>query len=308
MPLFLPEDIVGTRYEPMWQEEENGVILPLKGRGGVFGVMYMCMDELLKDREERDTLFAAADLFGFAFENAILRRNLEESKGRVELYNDILLHDIMNYLVPIQSYLKLISNPSMTEERRTDYLQKVLAIDERLNEFVSDVRVLLRSMESSHKDLVPISLVKSIRKSMEAAKGPYEKADLRLQMDPEEEAMNPLVLADEGLPEIFTNLLTNAIKFSDPKPITVHVLLNDGSRTIRVEIEDMGPGIPDDKKHRVFERHFSEPTLSGKRSTGLGLSIVRTLVENYGGKVWTDDRVRGDYRQGAKFVVELNLS
>jgi signal transduction histidine kinase len=75
-----------------------------------------------------------------------------------------------------------------------------------------------------------------------------------------------------------------------------------------VEIEDMGPGIPDDKKHRIFERRYSEPTLSGKRSTGLGLSIVRTLVENYGGKVWADDRVRGDYRQGAKFVVELNLA
>jgi PAS domain S-box-containing protein len=308
VPLFLPEDIVGTRHEPMWQEGGTAVIMPLKGRGGVIGVMYMCMDELLKDQEERDTLFAAADLFGFAFENAILRRNLEDSKGQVELYNDILLHDIMNYLVPIQSYLELISNPSMTEERRTSYLQKVLGIDERLNEFVGDVKVLLKSMESSRKDLVPISLVKSIRKSMEAAKGPYEKADLRLQMDPGEEAMNPLVLADEGLPEIFTNLLTNAIKFSDPQPITVRVLLNNGGKTVRVEVEDMGPGIPDDKKHRIFERRYSEPTLSGKRSTGLGLSIVRTLVENYGGKVWADDRVRGDYRQGAKFVVELNLA
>ncbi len=70
-----------------------------------------------------------------------------------------------------------------------------------------------------------------------------------------------------------------------------------------VTIDDNGPGIPDEMKRRLFNRfeRGTTPT-SGK---GLGLYLVRKLVEGYGGHVWVEDRVQGDHSQGSRFVVVL---
>ena len=68
-------------------------------------------------------------------------------------------------------------------------------------------------------------------------------------------------------------------------------------------VEDDGPGIPDDLKSVIFNR-----TLRGTskaRGMGLGLYLVKSLVDSYGGKVWIENRVHGDHTKGARFVVLL---
>jgi signal transduction histidine kinase len=68
-------------------------------------------------------------------------------------------------------------------------------------------------------------------------------------------------------------------------------------------IDDNGPGIPDDMKERVFNRMQRGDTKAS--GSGLGLYLVKTLVDSYGGKVWVEDRVKGDYGKGARFMVML---
>ena len=77
----------------------------------------------------------------------------------------------------------------------------------------------------------------------------------------------------------------------------------NGSHYCRVMVEDDGPGIPDDFKASIFNR-----TLKGTQNVkgmGLGLYLVKSLVDSYGGRVWVEDRVSGDHTKGAKFVVML---
>jgi signal transduction histidine kinase len=77
----------------------------------------------------------------------------------------------------------------------------------------------------------------------------------------------------------------------------------DDKHYFRIMIDDNGPGIDDESKAKLFSRFTrGESRASGK---GLGLHIARTLVEDYGGKMWVEDRVPGDYTQGARFVVVL---
>jgi len=70
-----------------------------------------------------------------------------------------------------------------------------------------------------------------------------------------------------------------------------------------VTVADHGVGIPDDKKEMIFQRFA--PRLAGSRGIGLGLSIVKSIVERYGGRIWVDDRVKDDHSQGALFHVLL---
>ncbi len=71
----------------------------------------------------------------------------------------------------------------------------------------------------------------------------------------------------------------------------------------RVTVEDNGPGIPDELKNRLFMRFQGDQAKAiGK---GLGLYLVRTLVHDFRGTIRVEDRVPGDYKKGAKFVVLL---
>ncbi len=117
------------------------------------------------------------------------------------------------------------------------------------------------------------------------------------------------VRANELLYDVFANLVSNAINHTgDGTEIAVVLEMKgaEGSRYCRVSVEDDGPGIPDDLKDRIFNRMLKGTTRA--KGTGLGLYLVRSLVESYGGRVWVEDRVPGDHRKGAKFVVMLPVA
>lgn len=112
-----------------------------------------------------------------------------------------------------------------------------------------------------------------------------------------------LAHADRGYTEqVLDNLVSNAIKYSPHgKRVLVRVKAGDG--TVRVEVQDEGPGLSENDKTRLFgtfARLSALPT-GGEQSTGLGLSIVKKLVEAMQGRVWCESEVG----KGATFIVEL---
>ena len=101
---------------------------------------------------------------------------------------------------------------------------------------------------------------------------------------------------------IFENLLSNAIKFSPPKT-RVFVVVSDLEEEVEISIQDQGPGISEEDQKKLylkFERLTPRPT-GGESSTGLGLSIIKTLIEKMQGKIRYEERPRA----GATFVVNL---
>jgi signal transduction histidine kinase len=109
-----------------------------------------------------------------------------------------------------------------------------------------------------------------------------------------------------GRVEIFSNLIDNAIRHSSG-PINVWIrvstVFESGREYHRIDIEDNGPGIPDQVKEQIFTRAWRGRTKAvGK---GLGLFLVRRLVEDFDGRVWVEDRIIGDPTKGSRFVVLL---
>ena len=121
-----------------------------------------------------------------------------------------------------------------------------------------------------------------------------------------EESDHCTVMASSLLKEAFSNIVNNAIKHSSG-PLIVDIGLKYevtvAGMYAKISIEDNGPGIDDGIKVKLFNRSARGSTRSAGR--GLGLFLVKRLVENLNGKVWVEDRVPGDHTKGARFVVLL---
>jgi PAS domain S-box-containing protein len=121
-----------------------------------------------------------------------------------------------------------------------------------------------------------------------------------------------LVTADEiALRQVLENLLSNAIKYSEHgKQITVRLLMQHQTEhsdhsLVRIEVEDEGPGISAEDQPKLFEKfvRLSTKATGGEHSTGLGLNIVKKLVDAMGGRVWCES----EPNHGATFIVTFAL-
>ncbi len=87
----------------------------------------------------------------------------------------------------------------------------------------------------------------------------------------------------------------------DEGVIEIIVESGDSEGFVRVAITDRGAGIPDDRKEELFSRLENGRTLG----SGMGLTLVKRIIERYEGRAWVEDRVPGTHAMGAKFVIEL---
>ncbi len=115
------------------------------------------------------------------------------------------------------------------------------------------------------------------------------------------------LVANGLLKDVFSNLIGNAIKHTQRKNVIINIRLNSfheyHKKYYRVIVEDNGCGIPDNLKLKIFNRlERGDTKAHGK---GLGLYLVKTLVDDFHGQVWVEDRIAGDRTQGSRFVVTL---
>jgi signal transduction histidine kinase len=110
------------------------------------------------------------------------------------------------------------------------------------------------------------------------------------------------VVDDDALRQVLLNLLDNAVKYG-PDGQEVQVGVTPGRDSVRVWVEDEGPGIPPGDRERIWQRFFrlDQHKESAVAGTGIGLTVVRDLVDLHGGKSWVEAGERG----GARFVVEF---
>ena len=114
-----------------------------------------------------------------------------------------------------------------------------------------------------------------------------------------------MMMGNELLEDVFHNILDNAVEYDQHDRVEVEVAMSaveDGNYG-KIEFKDHGPGVPDELKERIFTRW--ERGDKSVFATGLGLMLVKQIVDMCGGSVWVEDRVRGDRSAGSTFVVLL---
>jgi signal transduction histidine kinase len=115
---------------------------------------------------------------------------------------------------------------------------------------------------------------------------------------------NLIIIADSLIEQVFVNLFTNAVKNDKNKVKRIEVTAFQKGDLCTISIIDYGTGIPLDKREQLFIR-YSEFKKDG-RGSGLGLFIVKTLIDRYNGKIAVESRIQDDYTKGTCFKIFLH--
>jgi len=165
-------------------------------------------------------------------------------------------------------------------------LQIAYSNSQRLVRLINDI-LDIEKIESGKAafDMRPIDLGALVEQSIEANRGFADSFAVQMRLDPG--FSRPFVRADsDRMTQVLTNLLSNAIKFSPSSGEVVVTIENRGPR-VRVSVRDHGPGIPEAFRPRVFDK-FAQADAScvpGKQGTGLGLNIVKQIIDLHGGSI-----------------------
>ncbi len=243
-----------------------------------------------------------------ASEVAALARAFEEmrvaleGKAYVERYTQALAHEFKAPLSAIRGAAELLAeNPP--EPERAKFIANLRAESERLR-LIVDRLLELAALESRRAGatLAEIELAAVVRDVQSALAG--VAAERRVRLGCEASAGARVRGEHFLLAQALGNLVQNALEFS-PVDGEVTIALRIGAGRALVIVEDNGPGIPDFAVERVFERFYSLPRPdTGRKSSGLGLSIVHEIARLHGGEVTLENRAGG----GARAVFSLPLA
>lgn len=233
----------------------------------------------------------------------------------IERFAADVAHEIKNPLTSLRSAVETASR--VKDEASRQKLMDIIHHDvHRLDRLISDISSASRlDAELSREEMGKVDIAALMYRLRDAYKKPLKRGDddhdgedTKIVLDMPEESGLFVKGSTDRLSQVFGNLLSNALSFSPADGrVTVRVLVQND--TIMVQVDDQGPGIPENKLQTVFERFYTERPQHetyGEHS-GLGLSISKQIVDAHGGQIWGENLRGADgVIKGARFNVVLS--
>jgi PAS domain S-box-containing protein len=234
-------------------------------------------------------------------------KNYRRSYNRAEFYKDLFAHDMNNILQNLKSsaeLLRLWLNDPEKGEKIRDLINILKEQIDRGASLITNVRKL-SAIEDEGVDEKIIELNHLLTTTITQIKNRFLERQVKIKFDPASEFSN--VKAGDLLVDVFENILINAIMHNKSDIIQLEVKISEvqeyNKKYFKIEFLDNGIGILDDVKEVIFNRAYKkEKATSGM---GIGLSLVKKIITSYGGKIWIENRVKGDYTKGSNFIVLL---
>ncbi len=230
-----------------------------------------------------------------------------EAYNKSDFYKDLLAHDMGNILSNIMSSIQLIEisrNKAEDDEIKEKLLKLIKTQVQRGASLISNVRKLsfLEEKEVSIKNIEITSLLEN---AIELIRSRFNQSNVKIKIDTPQKGIK--VKGGDLLLDVFENILINAIihNHNDIKKIWIEVfpIKKDKEKYVRLEFKDNAVGIIDDRKTEIFERSYKKDKSTG--GMGIGLSLVKMIIDGYDGKIWVEDRIEGDHTKGSNFIILL---
>ena len=231
-------------------------------------------------------------------------QQFREAYNRAELYKDLLYHDINNILnnigLSIELSEKLLNEPNKENDIKEIYeiIKKQFA---RGTKLITNVRKL-SSLDFSEKSFKTIEVIKMLEDTINVVIGKKSTRDIDISLDSFQDEI--FIQANDLLIDIFENLLINALNYSDKSKVKILIKISRELQKkinfIKFEFMDNGIGVSEKKKKIIFQQSFNKE--KGSKGMGLGLTLVKKIIESYGGEIWVENRVKEDYTKGANFI------
>ncbi|MCK4848892.1 MAG: HAMP domain-containing histidine kinase [Candidatus Heimdallarchaeota archaeon] len=224
---------------------------------------------------------------------------------------NITRHDIPNYLHTVNMALEGMLS-SKTEIDNKQLLEIAYTNTTRAIQILGDLRELSK-LEHPFDDLRPVNVAQILNQVQKDVVSHYPDKEINITIQSGISLDKSVIIASELLSEVFMNIFTNSIKFTSENEVIIDITIDKIIRDqefINVKITDFGQGIPPEVKNFLFDRanlikNGWKPT---KKSTGLGMTIIKSLVDFFGGDISYQNRVEDDWTKGTTVTLLFPLA
>lgn len=207
-------------------------------------------------------------------------------------------HELKTPITIVRGYAEaLYENPSLSAELQHQITSKIMRSCDRMTALIKDLLTLADIENIPSSRLSYVDLAELLKDCEERLKELFPEATLNLYVKHE------VVFADRDLLELaFTNLIENAAKYSNP-PAHITVRVEENDQVVTASITDQGIGIPETDVEHIFDRFFTVDKAHSQKmgGSGLGLSIVKTIIEKHGGTISVQSKIG----KGSTFIIQL---
>ncbi|HUI89377.1 MAG TPA: ATP-binding protein [Anaerolineales bacterium] len=300
-PLYVHRDMMsGKRLAETWPEEVVQRIMGESQGRGFKSPQVLERFTLPFSRDEYEARLYPID----SREALIVIRDITEQIQLDQMKSDFINRASHELRTPVTSAIlmaELIQEGGTAEE--LDEYWHTLKSELNRQKILIDRLLIAGRLESGMMKLehTPLDLVHALLDSVQAVKPIAKKRNVVIQLNGTEKPTR--VIGDKGgLEQVFINLINNAVKFS-PEGKTVHIDLAEHESDVSISIADHGLGIPPEAASHLFERFYraKNVTVAEIPGSGIGLYIVKSIVEELGGKIAVESVIK----QGTTFIVTL---
>lgn len=207
-------------------------------------------------------------------------------------------HEFKTPINAIEGYAALLREQDLTPDEQRQYVEKILFNTRRLSTLTGNILLLSKlSSQSIRPRRTTFRLDEQIRQAVLALEQKWEDKELDLDVDLERTTFTGY---EALLLHVWTNLIDNAVKF-DPRGGLLRLRLYQPDEHLLFTIEDSGPGIAAGDEERIFAKFYQSDTSREAEGNGLGLALVKKIVELNGGSVRAENLPQG----GCRFTVRL---
>ena len=208
-------------------------------------------------------------------------------------------HEIKTPLSVIRSYAGALQRDSLSDAERRECAETIVTASENLSLLISNI---LRLNKLENQEIVPSAAAYDLTRQLSdcalAHEEQWEKKNIDFDAQLEERVM---VMADESMMEIvFNNLIANAVKFTEPGGRILLRQEKEGDDVV-VTVADTGCGMDEETVRHIFDKFYQGDTSHSGEGNGLGLSLVRRVLEISGGSI----SVRSATGEGSEFIVRI---
>jgi signal transduction histidine kinase len=267
-------------------------------------VAYMTSSITVRLRQhDRELLQSHQAILAKSLELEAVNERLRRLDAERTRFLTLVTHELRAPINTIHTNVELALTGYGSPERVRDILERIKRRTAELGELISDLLRLARAREEASRDegTVPVRVEEVLNSVVQLMKAEADSKDLFLSVDVEPGL--PAACANpDRLKLVWTNLLSNAIKYTEPGGI-IAVTLKQTPEHLVGTVRDTGIGIPPEDQSRIFEEFYRAENARdvSRVGTGVGLSIVQRLVENWGGRIW----VESEPGLGSKFTFVL---
>ena len=270
------------------------------------GTLFYCEMRISPLFDEKDNIIGYLGSQKDVTDRKLAKERLLEARNRSDFYKDLLAHDISNILNNIQASTHLLetwNNIYGKTDERMEIIEIIKKQIERGASLISNVHKISETekIEPSKHSLNVNNIIESATKHIKLR---FNEKDINIK---KELLQGLTVLGGEFLFDAVENILINAIIHNENKKIQIWIetseIVEDNQTYVKIEFRDNGIGIIEKRKRSIFER--SHRLRKSTIGMGIGLSLVKKIIKAYDGKVWVENRVKGDHSQGSNFIVLL---